>query len=60
MTIYLVGDDAFIEIVPNYLLKIGTREEVQNADAEEIAQRVQQAIAIKEWDALQTLGQTQH
>lgn len=45
MTIYIIKDCAFVDLNKGYLLCIGSKEEVEKADAEQIDRMVREAIA---------------
>ena len=58
--IFIIGDHAFVETTPNYLLCIGTREQVAEVDAEGLWQMVKEALAEFEWRNLETKQQHTH
>lgn len=47
MRVYIIGGRAFAEISPNYLLLIGSEEDMKDASAEDIQEMVENAILVK-------------
>ncbi len=56
--IFYIGDHAFIETTPDYLLCIGTTEQVKDVDAEGLWELVKQALAEFEWRNMNTKQRT--
>lgn len=52
MDIYLLGNWAFVDMGKGYMLCIGTKEDVDAADAAEIGKMVQEAIAVAKFRSM--------
>lgn len=54
MRIFLLDDMAFVDLNAGYLLCIGTKAEVDKADAVRIADMVKEAIAASQFRSIET------
>ena len=53
MSIYLMGDQAFVDIGDGYMLCVGSKKEVQEADEKQLVEMIVSAIT---WSRYRAIG----
>lgn len=60
MKIALIGEDAFFDIGKGYMIKIGSRAEVEATDVNGVADLVCKALMAHQFETMNTNGQRKH
>ena len=59
MTVYLVGDNAFVDIGNGFLICIGTKEEAETADQVKLAEMITRALTLRRFESMGNVPKNQ-